>query len=151
MTSTIQKKVGLQEIALQYLNDGVFIFDKDRKIILFIPACEQIVGFSREEIRRSDYNCFDIFNCHSSDGTCLAICPGIDLFEEKRTKIAREYHIKTKDGKQKSVSRPQTIDGMDIDEFILKNADPVWLHQNEMWEYMEQNESTLNQDEETIK
>jgi PAS domain S-box-containing protein len=103
MTSTIQKKVGLQEIALQYLNDGVFIFDKDRKIILFNPACEQIVGFSREEIRRSDYNCFDIFNCHSSDGTCLAICPGIDLFEEKRTKIAREYHIKTKDGKQKSV------------------------------------------------
>ena len=35
----------IQEIALQYLNDGVFIFDKDRKIILFNPACEQIVGF----------------------------------------------------------------------------------------------------------
>ncbi len=103
MTIIIERKAGLQEIALQYLNDGVFIFDKDRKIILFNPACEQIVGFSREEITRNDYNCFDIFNCHSSDGTCLAICPGIDLFEEKRTKIAREYLIKTKDGKQKRV------------------------------------------------
>jgi len=28
------------------------------------------------------------------------------------------------------------IDGMDIDEDIQKNADPIWLHQNEMWEYI---------------
>lgn len=39
-------------------------------------------------------------------------------------------------GKQKRVKRPPTIDGMDIDEFIRANADPIWLHQNEMWEYM---------------
>ena len=103
MTSIIERNVGLQEIALQYLNDGVFIFNKDRKIILFNPACEQIAGFSREEITRNDYHCLDIFNCHSSDGACLAICPGIDLFEEKRTKIAREYLITTKDGNQKRV------------------------------------------------
>jgi len=41
-------------------------------------------------------------------------------------------------GKQVRVKRPETIDGMDKDEFIRKNADPVWLHQNELWEYMEQ-------------
>jgi hypothetical protein len=23
---------------------------------------------------------------------------------------------------------------MDVDEFILRTADPIWLHQNEMWE-----------------
>ncbi len=103
MANIIEKKAGLQEIALQYLNDGVFIFDKDRKIILFNPACEQIVGFSGEEITRGDYNCFDIFNCHSSDGACLAICPGTDLFEEKRTKTVREYLIKAKDGRSKRV------------------------------------------------
>jgi hypothetical protein len=37
-------------------------------------------------------------------------------------------------GKQKRVRRPPTIDGMDVDEFIRRNADPIWLHQNEMWE-----------------
>ncbi len=103
MTSIIENKESLQEIALRYLNDGVFIFDKDRKIILFNPACEEIEGFSSEEIANNDYSCLDIFNCHTSDGDCLAICPGLDLFEEKRTKIAREYLIKTKDGKQKRV------------------------------------------------
>jgi hypothetical protein len=39
-------------------------------------------------------------------------------------------------GKQKCVRRPPTIDGMDVDEFVLRNADPVWLHQNEMWAHM---------------
>lgn len=39
-------------------------------------------------------------------------------------------------GKQKRVRRPPTIDGMEVDEFIRRNADPIWLHQNEMWEGM---------------
>jgi len=38
-------------------------------------------------------------------------------------------------GKQKRIERPPTVDGMDVDEFIRQNADPIWLHQNEMWEY----------------
>ncbi len=97
------KDQNIQEVALQYLNDGVFIFDKDRKVILFNPACEKIVGITKEEVMKNDYNCLDIFNCHSSDGLCLTICPGLDLFEEKRSKIAREYLIKTKDGKEKWV------------------------------------------------
>jgi hypothetical protein len=43
-----------------------------------------------------------------------------------------------KGGKQVRVKRPETIDGMDKDEFIRKNADPIWLHQNELWEYIDQ-------------
>jgi len=39
-------------------------------------------------------------------------------------------------GKQKRVLRPKMIEGLPIDEFIANNADPIWLHQNEMWEYM---------------
>jgi len=38
-------------------------------------------------------------------------------------------------GKQKRVRRPQTIEGLDVDEFIRRNADPIWLHQNEMGVY----------------
>jgi hypothetical protein len=37
-------------------------------------------------------------------------------------------------GKQKRVKRPPTIDGMDVDDFVRINADPIWLTQNEMWE-----------------
>jgi hypothetical protein len=43
-------------------------------------------------------------------------------------------------GKQVRVKRPPNIDGMDIDEYIQNNADPIWLHQNEKWEYIKTDE-----------
>jgi len=58
--------------------------------------------------------------------------------EKKRRQ--REYMTVFINGKQKRVKRPPTIDGMGVDEFIRRNADPIWLHQNEMWEYIDQPE-----------
>lgn len=58
--------------------------------------------------------------------------------EKKRRR--EEYMTIFLHGKQKRVKRPPTIDGMDPDEFIRRNADPIWLHQNEMWEYMNQDD-----------
>ena len=48
----------------------------------------------------------------------------------------KEYMTIFVKGKQKRIKRPPTIDSMDVDEFIRRNADPIWLHQNVMWEYM---------------
>jgi hypothetical protein len=57
---------------------------------------------------------------------------------EKRAR--RERRKKTMivfiNGKQKRVPRPQLIEGLPVDEFIARNADPIWLHQNGLWEYM---------------
>ena len=57
----------------------------------------------------------------------------------KQAKAGRQkkYMWVFKNGKQVRIKRPPTIEGMSIDEFILQNADPIWLHQNEMWEYIE--------------
>jgi hypothetical protein len=44
-------------------------------------------------------------------------------------------------GKQVRINRPAMIDGIDPDEFIRQNADPIWLHQNEMWEYIDSDEN----------
>ncbi len=54
---------------------------------------------------------------------------------EKRQR-RKEYMTIFINGKQKRVKRPPTIDGMDVDEFIRRNADPIWLHKNKMWEYI---------------
>ena len=56
--------------------------------------------------------------------------------EERQTK----YMWVFMNSKQVRVKRPETIDGIDPDEFIRRNADPIWLCQNEMWEYMEDEE-----------
>jgi hypothetical protein len=54
---------------------------------------------------------------------------------EKRRR-RKEYMTIFINGKQKRVKRPPTIEGLEVDEFIRRNADPIWLHQNEMWEYI---------------
>jgi hypothetical protein len=41
-------------------------------------------------------------------------------------------------GKQKRVKRPPTIDGIPVDEFIERNADPIFFHQNGMYEELHQ-------------
>jgi len=57
---------------------------------------------------------------------------------EKRARKKRREEFMTIfiNGKQKRVKRPPAIDGLPLDEFIRRNADPLWLHQNEMWELM---------------
>lgn len=57
----------------------------------------------------------------------------------KKAKAERQkkYMWVFMNGKQVRVNRPPMIDGMDVDEYIQKNADPVWLQQNEMWEYIQ--------------
>jgi hypothetical protein len=54
--------------------------------------------------------------------------------EKKR--MGKEYMIIFINGKQTRVKRPPSIDGVGVDEFIRRNADPIWLHQNEMREDM---------------
>lgn len=62
---------------------------------------------------------------------------------QKRVKKAakaerqKKYQWVFMNGKQVRIKRPPTIDGMDVDEFIRRNADPIWLLQNEMYEYIE--------------
>ena len=55
---------------------------------------------------------------------------------EKRAPRERKANFKIIfiNGKQKRVRRPPTIDGMPVDEFIARNADPIWLVENGCWE-----------------
>jgi hypothetical protein len=45
------------------------------------------------------------------------------------------------DGKQVRINRPSTIDGMYPGDFIKQNADQIWLHQNEIWEYIDRDDN----------
>lgn len=55
--------------------------------------------------------------------------------EEKKAKRERQekFMYIFLNGKQKRVRRPPTIDGMDEVEFLARNADPFWLHEEGLW------------------
>jgi hypothetical protein len=52
--------------------------------------------------------------------------------EKKRRR--REYMTIFINGKQKRIKRPPTIEGHPVDEFIRRNADPIWHFQSESYE-----------------
>ena len=59
---------------------------------------------------------------------------------EKAEKKRRQQEFTTifVSGKQKRVKREPTVDGILVDEFIRRNADLIWLLQNEMYEELYQ-------------
>jgi hypothetical protein len=63
---------------------------------------------------------------------------------EKRARRERKKTFMTIfiNGKQKQVPREPLINGLPVEEFIARNADPIWLHQNELWELMDHGDGT---------
>ena len=57
----------------------------------------------------------------------------------RKSKLERQqkYEMVFMNGKQVRVKRPSLIEGIPVDDFIRQNADPIWLHQNEMWEFID--------------
>lgn len=68
---------------------------------------------------------------------------------KKEAKIERQkkYMWVFMNGKQVRVKRPPTIDSVPEDEWIQQNADPIWLHQNEMWEDLHAKEKVVSNDD----
>ena len=65
--------------------------------------------------------------------------------QKRRKKLRKsEYQTIFINCKLKRIKREPTIDGMSEDEFIHRNADPIWLHQNQMWEYLYEHEKEEN-------
>ncbi|NOQ64777.1 MAG: hypothetical protein GQ582_09725 [Methyloprofundus sp.] len=58
-----------------------------------------------------------------------------------RKKVKAERHKKYKwvliNGRQVRMKRSLTIDSIAVDEFIQINVDPIFLHQNKMWKYID--------------
>jgi hypothetical protein len=54
----------------------------------------------------------------------------------KEAKLDRQKKYETVfiNGKQVQMKRPQLLEGIPVDEFIYQNSNAIDLHQNEMWE-----------------
>ena len=58
--------------------------------------------------------------------------PGIDRSHGQLAHIPA-LRVALYQEKQERMKRPRTIDSLPVDEFLHRNADPVWLLQNEMY------------------
>ena len=55
---------------------------------------------------------------------------------KRKAKLERQKKYVTvfMNGKQVRIKRPMLIEGLPIDEFIAQNGAPIFFHENEMWE-----------------
>jgi hypothetical protein len=60
---------------------------------------------------------------------------------EAKAERQRKYRWVFMSGKQVRIKKPPTIDGMPVDQYIEQNADPIWLHQNGMYEILHAREN----------
>lgn len=58
---------------------------------------------------------------------------------KKETKAERQkkYQWIFINGKQVRIKRPPSDEELRAEEEMIRTADPIWLHQNGLWEYME--------------
>jgi hypothetical protein len=57
-----------------------------------------------------------------------------------KKKRREEYRMVFINGKMKRVRRDPMIGGLTVDEFIRQNADPIFLHAEEMWWELEEDD-----------
>lgn len=62
--------------------------------------------------------------------------------QKRRRKIAKAERQKKYEwifinGKQVRIKRRETSEEFEAREALIRSADPIWLHQNELWEYIQ--------------
>jgi len=68
--------------------------------------------------------------------------------KKAKAEMKKNYKFIFINGKQVRVKKTPTIEGIDIDDYINQNADPMWLHQNEMWELVCSEEEQIDKSKE---
>ena len=60
---------------------------------------------------------------------------------EAKAERQKKYMWVFMNGKQVRIKRPPTVNGLPVDKYIEQNADPIWLHQNGMYEILHAREN----------
>lgn len=55
--------------------------------------------------------------------------------------MQEEFHDDLHERETKTRSAPPTIEGLPVDEFIARNADPIWLLENGYYEFLDTDEA----------
>lgn len=84
--------------ALQNALDGVFVVDRERRVLLFNAGCERITGYPASEI--VGRQCVEFMNCHDAQGRPLwgALCPTRALYDGSTDSLRQRMQIRRGDG-----------------------------------------------------
>ncbi len=82
--------------------DGMFIIDRNRRVIYFSEGCERITGATSANVMGSDCVCHRLTDCRDEHGRSLAgaHCPAIELIEGTATSSRHQMSVRHRDGRR---------------------------------------------------
>jgi PAS domain S-box-containing protein len=84
--------------------DGVFIVNRDNRIVYFNPACERMTGWQRTPDSVTVHECSNMMHCHTESGESMgseALCPAKLMATRGAVPAAHEMLITTRTGEEK--------------------------------------------------
>lgn len=86
---------------LDTTQDGVFVVDRERRVVLFNDACERLTGFRREAVVGTHCQCEQPADCADEDSRSLIgmLCPGLSLFKDTlASNVRQRMRLRRRDG-----------------------------------------------------
>ena len=94
------------EMVLDGSSDGVFIVNRENRIVYFNRACERLTGWQRDEAVMQMWECANVLHCHTESGESMgseSLCPAKLFFRHDAVPVPHEMLITTSGGREKWV------------------------------------------------
>jgi len=111
--------------------DGVFVVDRERRLVLFNRACERLTGYRREEVLGAQCRCHDVTDCRDEHGRSLMgrLCPTVQIFDGGLSAGRQRMRIRRRDGGHVWVETvytplPGTQDGVSGVLAVMRDVTP---------------------------
>jgi PAS domain S-box-containing protein len=90
--------------------DGIFIIDRNRRLVEFNRACENLTGYSREEVIGKNVFCARAIQCKNAEGVSMAgnLCPSLNIFQADLRKQSERMRAIARDGSERWVETHYT-------------------------------------------
>lgn len=83
------------ETTLRHAVDGMFILDRNRRIVFYSEACERIIGADRASAVGGSCPCHEITNCRDEYDRSLSgvLCPAIQVLSGERSSARQRMSV----------------------------------------------------------
>lgn len=92
--------------------DGIFVLDRERRVVLFNAAAERMTGYSRHELLGHSCQCHEVLRCADAQDRSLAgaLCPQKQLLRDPtHVGLRQTMRLRRKDGSHVWVETAYTV------------------------------------------
>jgi len=105
----VTKSLSLHDLVENAI-DGIFIIDRNRRLVEFNRACEVMTGYTREEVIGKNVFCARAIQCQNAARESMAgtLCPSLNVFQSDLSRQSERMRAVARDGSEKWVETHYT-------------------------------------------